>query len=153
MRVFAFLLIVMTFGLADAAPAATGLQGTEADRKAIQALLDNYTKAVSTKNQALFETLLLNKQIPFSHVRSAVKRAAEEGGTENYEQFRKGVFEGPPFTQRFEDVHITQDGVLADVTLKFFNTSADGTSWGWKTMQLLEVDGHWKIASEFFTTH
>ena len=24
---------------------------------------------------------------------------------------------------------------------------------GWKTMQLLDVDGHWRIAGEFFTTH
>ena len=151
MRGIAFLWMALT--LAQAAPAATNLQGTDADRKAIQALLDNYTKAVSTKNQVLFETLLLNKHIPFSHVGSALKRSAEADGTQNYEQFRKGVFEGPPFTQRFEDVHITQDGVLADVTLKFVNASAEGTSWGWKTMQLLEVDGHWKIASEFFTTH
>jgi hypothetical protein len=124
-----------------------------AEQKAIRALLDNYTKAVSTRNQPLFESLLLNEHIPFSHASSAVERAKQVDGTQNYEQFRKGVFAGPPFTQRFQDIHITQDGSLAQVSLIFVNTSASGVSWGWKTLQLLEVDGQWKIASEFFTTH
>ena len=48
---------------------------------------------------------------------------------------------------------ISQDGVLADVSLVFINTTANGSSWGWKTLQLLKVNGQWKIASEFFTTH
>jgi hypothetical protein len=72
---------------------------------------------------------------------------------QNYEGFRKQVFEGPLFTQTFRDVHIQQDGPLANVSLVFVNSSADGSSWGWKTMQLLKIDGRWKIASEFFTGH
>ena len=70
------------------------LETTAADRQAIQALLDNYTKAVSTKNQALFESLLLNKHISFSHVATAVKKGGEDTGSQNYEQFRKGVSKG-----------------------------------------------------------
>ena len=154
-QVFALMLILagMEVALARDAPASTALQSTAADQKAIRALLDNYTKAVSTKNQPLFESLLLNAHIPFSHVSLAVKRAKEIDATQNYEQFRKGVFEGPAFTQRFQDIHITQDGSLAQVSLIFVNTSASGVGWGWKTLQLLEVEGQWKIASEFFTTH
>jgi len=76
-----------------------------------------------------------------------VSRGADEAGS------RKEVFEGPPFTQIFRDVYIQQDGPLANVSLVFVNSSADGSSWGWKTMQLLKIDGRWKIASEFFTGH
>ena len=130
-----------------AAPIPLSFESTGEDRKAIEALLDTYTTAVSNKNQALFETILLNKDIPFSDDTSAAK------GTQRYESFRKAVFEGAPFTQRFQDVHIQQDGSLADVSLVFVNSTARGESWGWKTLLLLKVGGQWKIASEFFTGH
>ncbi|MEO8924366.1 MAG: hypothetical protein ABI330_16300, partial [Caldimonas sp.] len=58
-----------------------------------------------------------------------------------------------PFTQRFKDVRIQQDGNLATVTLVFINTRPQSESWGWKALQLLKVDGVWKIASEFYTSH
>lgn len=134
---------------AMAAPIPAAFESVGEDRKAIEALLDTYTKAVSGKDQALFETILLNKEIPFSDIGSAVKGT----GTQHYESFRKGVFEGPAFTQRFQDVHIDQDGALANVSLVFVNTAAQGTSWGWKTLQLLKIGGQWKIASEFYTGH
>jgi hypothetical protein len=155
-------LLVLTFFLAAALPTSVPALATPVpadfesvgdDRKAIEELLDTYTKAVSSKNQALFETLLLNKEIPFSDATSAVKANGADDGSQHYEMFRKGVFEGPAFTQRFEHIHIEQDGPLADVTLVFVNTSAGGSSWGWKTLQLLKVGGRWKIASEFYTGH
>ena len=131
----------------------TNFEAHGADRRAIQALLGTYTKAVSTKNQPLFETLLLNKDVPFSDVSSAVQAKGAKGGTQRYEDFRRDVFGGPQFEQRFQDVHIDQDGALAQVSLVFVNTAADGQSWGWKTIQLLKVEGKWRIASEFYTGH
>lgn len=122
-----------------------------ADRQAIEALLAHYTQAVSTKDQALFETLLLDKAIPFSGVPLPGK--GEGTHIANYEGFRKAVFEGAPFTQRFQDIHIEQDGPLAHVSLVFVNTAAKGQSWGWKTLQLIKVGAEWKIASEFYTGH
>ena len=123
------------------------------DRKAILALLDTYTEALSSKDQGRFETLLLSKSIPFSAASVAVRASDAANGTGNYDDFRKAVFEGAPFTQRFEDVRIEQDGPLAVVSLVFVNTTTRGSTWGWKTMQLLKVNGSWKIASEFFTGH
>ncbi len=134
-------------------PIPPSFESTGADRQAIQAVLDTYTRAVSTRDQALFETLLLNKDIPFSDAGSAIGAKGAAGGANRYEAFRRGVFEGEPFTQKFQDVHVTQDGPLAQVSLVFVNTAADGTSWGWKTLQLLKVAGRWKIASEFYTGH
>lgn len=124
-----------------------------ADRDAIQALLYRYTKAVSSKDEALFETLLLNKNIPFADIGSGVGAAGAGEETQHYDAFRKGVFEGPAFSQHFRDVHIQQDGALAAVSLVFVNHSLGGSSWGWKTLQLLKIDGRWKIASEFYTGH
>jgi ketosteroid isomerase-like protein len=138
---------------AIAAPIPASFASTGADRKAIEALLDTYTRAVSAKDEALFETILLNKDITFSDAASAAKADGAPHAAERYDSFRKGVFEGPSFTQRFRDVHIDQDGALANVTLVFVNTSPRGSGWGWKTLQLLKVDGRWKIASELYTAH
>ncbi|MET0246015.1 MAG: nuclear transport factor 2 family protein [Sphingomonas sp.] len=123
------------------------------DRRAIEALLATYTRAVSTKDQALFETLLLSRDIPFSGIGAALPADGNAAGLANYERFRKGVFEGRPFTQRFRQVRIEQDGALANVRLVFVNSAADGQSWGWKTLQLVKAGGRWKIASEFYTSH
>lgn len=134
-------------------PIPTSFEAVGADREAIQTLLDTYAKAVSSKDQALFETLLLNKDIPFSDAAAATQPGVHGERIQNYDDFRQGVFGGPPFIQRFQDVHIEQDGALAQVSLVFVNKATDGKSWGWKTMQLLKIGGQWKIASEFYTGH
>ena len=148
------LAIALLLGGAAPAPAENAtpqFASTEADRRAIGALLSTYTTAVSTKNQALFEELLLGKDIPFSGIGRAVTPGTND--LRNYAEFRKGVFEGPPFVQRFQDVQIEQDGSLANVRLIFVNSGAGGRSWGWKTLQLVKVGSQWKIASEFYTGH
>ena len=126
---------------------------TGEDRSAIEALLTTYTTAVTTKNEPMFESLLLNKDIPFSAFGEHDRSSGQSVVTASYDSFRKGVFQGAPFTQRFQDIHIDQDGRLASVSLVFVNVDVDGASWGWKTLQLLKVGGRWKIASEFFTGH
>ncbi len=136
-----------------ATPIPAQFTSTGEDRRAIEALLATYATAVSSKNQPLFESLLLDKDIPFSGVGATDRSGGAKVVTANYDSFRKGVFQGPPFTQRFQDVHIDQDGRLASVSLVFVNTAADGASWGWKTLQLLKIAGRWKIASEFYTGH
>jgi hypothetical protein len=138
---------------AQAVPIPAHFDSVGTDRTAIEALLATYTRAVSTKDEALFETLLLDTSIPFSGVGSSGVANRDPGVTNQYQAFSRGVFGGSPFVQRFQDVHIEQDGPLASVSLVFVNTSPQGSSWGWKTMQLLKIAGQWKIASEFYTGH
>jgi hypothetical protein len=49
-------------------PVPATFESRGADRRAIEALLETYTRAVSTKNQALFESLLLDTAIPFAGI-------------------------------------------------------------------------------------
>ncbi len=137
---------------ATAAPIPKTFESMPPDRQAIQTLLASYTKAVSTKNQTLFESLLLSKNITFAPA-PAGKSPITSTELQNYAAFSKGVFQGAPFSQRFQDVHIAQDGPLANVSLVFVNTMGNQSSWGWKTMLLLKVQGTWKIASELYTGH
>jgi hypothetical protein len=141
----------LTFALAVALQGVPAAAAESGDQAAIAKLLATYTDAVSHKNQALFETLLLGKDIPFAYVPpSPTKEIAP--AWRNYETFRRGVFEGAPFIQTFRDVHVRVHGAIADVDLIYVNTDAEGAKPGWKTMQLIRVNGAWKIASEFFTS-
>lgn len=149
-----FLLTVILFAATTpgyAAPGPERFDSVGEDRVAIEKLLTEYTAAVSTQDQSRFEALLLNKNISFSDASVAVSAQGADRGTQNYESFRKGVFEGPAFVQRFQDVTVQQAGSLAQVSLVFVNTTSKESSAGWKTMQLLKIGGQWKIASEFFT--
>lgn len=159
MRGSAFLtlaaLVVASPALA-AAPAYLSQHETSADdRAAIEALLTTYTTSVTKHDEAAFEALLLNEAVPFSGVSGKLGAgAATPPDTQRYADFRKSIFApGAHFSQQFYNVQIAQDGSLAEVALDF--VTKDETSgqagYGWKTLQLLKVQGQWKIASEFFT--
>ena len=59
--------------------------------------------------------LLLNERIPLSSVDAATTAVDLEEGSLHYPTFRKAVFKGASFTQWFEDIHIRQYGIVADV--------------------------------------
>ena len=145
--------------LAQDAPAFLGQHQTSAeDRQAIGKLLETYTSSLSNGDQAGFEAILLDDQVPFSGTYELTGPGTEGKavGTRHYRNFRKSVFQsGKHFTQKFYNVHIDQDGALAQVSLDFITQEpkTGGGTYGWKTLQLLKIQGHWKIASEFFTAN
>lgn len=127
----------------------------EEDKK-IRALLENYTQSVTQGDRARFESQLLDTDIPFSGVSSG------EGGLngaslktiQDYRGFRRAIFDGgEKFRQRFSNIHIEQLGNMAQVSLDYETARQDAAyeGKGWKVLQLIKVDGQWKIASEFFT--
>ncbi|GEM_PF-3511846 len=125
------------------------------DHAAIAQVLENYRIAVSTGDEVLFSTTLLDDRIPFFAVRSPpspgpVPDARQIRGVA---AFRRNVFHGGRrYTQRFDDIRIAQDGGLAQASLRFVTLRDDGSGGaGWKTLTLIDVGGQWKIASEFYT--
>ena len=142
---------------AQHAPAFLSQHQTSAeDRQAIGKLLDTYTRSVTNGDQAGFEAILLNDQVPFSGTYEFTGPGAEGKAVEtrHYASFRKPVFEsGKRYTERFYNVHIEQDGALAQVSLDFITRENDTGrgSYGWKTLQLLKIQGQWKIASALYT--
>lgn len=127
-----------------------------ADTKAIEHLLTTYTTAVTHGDQEAFESLLLNEDVTFASTNELVAPQADTQSftTRRYSRFRKSVFaSGAQFSQEFFNVHIQQDGDLAQVSLDFVTKRGkDGDGgYGWKTLQLLKVQGQWKIVSELYT--
>ena len=149
MRHLAFLAVIAA-SLAITPP----LKAATDDDASIRALLDAYTGAVTRKDPAAFEALLLDERIPFSYV-DAGKGLQDKGvDLRGYPGFRQAVFGGTGrFSQTFDHVRIERDGALAAVTLHFQTRSVPGPDVfeGFKTLQLVKVGGSWKIASELFT--
>jgi hypothetical protein len=141
----------------EAAPAYLSQHQTNGDDiRAIEKLLETYTTSVTNADQAAFEALLLNEEVPFSSTDELVTpRAGDQSiDTRRYQRFRKAVFDsGVRYTQRFYNVRIQQDGDLAQVSLDFITkeTQSGRGGFGWKSLQLLKSQGHWKIASEIYT--
>src|SRR5471032_1503046 len=148
----------MLFCLSIFRPASADNVPTSDDRIKINQLLLNYTSSLSAGDRALFESQLLDVNIPFSAI------AAQAHGSKNvdlksiqdYQGFRKTIFDsGDKFQQRFSNVKIEQLGNLAQVSLDY-ETTLQGTDYdgkGWKVILLIKVNGDWKIASEFFTSY
>ncbi|AMP16672.1 nuclear transport factor 2 family protein [Collimonas pratensis] len=129
-----------------------------ADRQAIEQVLAAYTSSLSSGDEKRFAALLLNEQIPFMASYAPGSSAAGEQplDTRRYADFRLAVFaSGKHFEQRFYNVRIEQDGELAQASLDFVTKEANSQkgSYGWKTLQLLKVNGAWKIASELYTAY
>ncbi|MBC3916947.1 hypothetical protein H8L32_05615 [Undibacterium sp. CY18W] len=129
---------------------------TAEDKLAIEHLLNSYTTSVSNGDGKTFATLLLDEKVPFMAVRGVpdIVNKGDALDTRRYADFREGVFgSGRKLEQAFFNVKINQDGALAQVSLDFITKEA-GTQkggFGWKLLHLLKVNGHWKIASEFYT--
>ena len=141
----------------DTAPSYINEHRTTADdAAAIEGVLKAYTTSVTNADKATFEALLLNEEVPFTSTDELVKLGANglKVDTRRYSRFRKAVFEsGVQYTQHFYNIHIQQDGDLAQVSLDFVTkvVKSGGGGFGWKTLQLVKVQGQWKIASEIYT--
>ena len=131
---------------------------SDQDRKAILDVLRTYTRAVNTGDQALFESQLLDEKIPFFGLGGTLPPSFEPRleSVQRYASFKQGFPKsGQEFSQRFYNIHIEQDGDLAQASLNFENAPVadSGGANGWKTIQMLKVAGHWKIASELYTVY
>lgn len=144
---------------AQEAPAFLGKhQGSAQDTQAIEHLLATYTSSVGAGDEAAFSAILLNDQVPFMSTDNLSSRHknAQHPDTRDYRGFRQAIFEsGKHYEQHFYNVHIEQDGPLAQASLDFVTIDKDSHQggYGWKTLQLLKVQGQWKIASEFYTAY
>lgn len=98
--------------------------------------------------------MLLDDRIPFSDVATTPVTNAPVD-LRQYEAFRKAVFaSGQHFRQRFSNIHIEQNGPLAQVSLDFVTERVSGkpeSAAGWKVLQLVKTGDRWKIASELYT--
>ena len=131
---------------------------TADDKKAIEDVLATYTRSVSNGDQHAFEALLLDENVTFTStdVVEHPSAGAKVPDIRRYSDFRHAVFEsGKHLQQQFFNVKIQQDGALAQVSLDFVAVQRDTQKggYGWKVLQMLKVQGQWKIVSEIYTAY
>jgi hypothetical protein len=122
----------------------------------IEHVLDNYTKAVTDGDEALFMTTLLDDQIPFFAAGDVTTHppSLKSADTRAFAAFKRAVFhDNARYRQTFDHVVIKQDGSLVSVQLHFITqvVSSGTAAEGWKTFQMLKVGDQWRIASEFYS--
>ncbi len=157
-------LLLATAGAQVATAAPQAIDGTAtnapkaADDAAIRKLLSKYMTSVSTGDRIAFESQLLDLKIPFAYVKEGAHTAdrSDLATFQDYAGFRKVIFDsGKRYQQRFGNIRIEQVGNLAQVSLDY-QTALQGAAYegkGWKVLQLIKLNGQWKIASEFFTEY
>jgi hypothetical protein len=147
-------MLAILFMALQPGPAGAADVPNEAEAAKINQLLANYTRSVSDGDRALFESQLLDLKIPFFGVPRKPGGAMTLKTVQDYAGFKKAIFDsGKKFKQRFSNVRIERVGNLAQVSLDY-ETAYEGEAYdgkGWKVIQLIQSDGGWKIASEFFT--
>ena len=131
---------------------------SNAEHLAIEKVLETYYTAVTKRDEALFLTTLVNKDIPFFSVGNSdsVEPELTTAKMQNYKGFSQGIFHSEErYRQTFEQIQIAQEGALATASLYFttYRLVTGGTSRGWKTLQLVKVGAQWKIVSEIYTAH
>ena len=150
------LALLLVAGATHAHPSGTNARATVPDRAAIRHVLDNYSKAVTDGDEALFMTTLLDDQIPFFAAGdlAAQPPSLKSADTRGVAAFKHSVFHtNTRYRQTLDHVIIEQDSSLASVQLHFITeVVSSGKAWeGWKTLQLLKVGDQWKIVSELYT--
>ena len=157
--IFTFLWIASFAIAAQDAPGFVGKhQNDVAEKAAIEHVLSVYTTSLSSGNEAIFASIFLNDRVPFASTAELKLADADSAQLQmnRYAAFKRVVFEsGRHFEQKFYNVHIEQDGALAQVSLDFLTkeVGAHGGTYGWKSLTLLKVSGQWKIASELYTAY
>jgi hypothetical protein len=131
---------------------------TVEDRRAIEEVLATYTRSVTNGDERSFEALLLDENVTFTStdVLARTNVGATLPNLRHYRDFRHAVFEsGQHLQQQFFNVKSQQDGPLAQVSCDFVTVQRDTQhgGYGWKVLQMLKVQGQWKIASELYTAY
>jgi hypothetical protein len=124
----------------------------------IEKVLETYYTAVTQRDEALFLTTLLDKNILFFSVgdSNSVDPELTTAKMQDYKAFSQRIFHSEErYRHTFERIQIAQEGVLATASLYFttYRLVTGGTSRGWKTLQLVKVAAEWKIVSEIHTVH
>ncbi|MFZ6710872.1 hypothetical protein [Undibacterium sp. TC9W] len=125
------------------------------DDQQLRLILANYVQAFSNGDRVLFESQLLDLNIPFSYIPDNINgnKKYDLQSVQKYADFRKSVFEsGSKLKQRFSNIKIEQLGSLAQISLDYESAGRDQDyqGKGWKVIQLIKINQQWKIASEFY---
>ncbi|OXE99983.1 putative lumazine-binding protein [Flavobacterium araucananum] len=133
------------------------------DKQEISAIINQYSESVIKKDSITFYTLFNEGTVTWcaaikdkSQSKEIEKKGLEKAGTNyftgSYKGFLRGLFKYESTEDKFDNIHIIEDGTVAAVTMDYsFWANNKMTNWGGKYLTLIKRDGKWKITSVIYS--
>ena len=138
-------------------------QQTTNSKKEISMLIDQYSKSVIEKDSAKFYSLFNDGQVTWcaalkdrSQAKEIETKRTKATGSNyfsgSYKGFFRSLFSDKSTEDKFDNIHIVEDGTVASVTMDYsFWADNKMTNWGGKYLNLIKRDGKWKITSVIYS--
>lgn len=132
------------------------------DKAAINEIIHQYSESVIKKDSVTFYNLFNDGTVTWCAAlkdKSQSKEAAKNTGkvrsnyfSGSYKGFLRGLFGYESTEDKFDNVHIIEDGTVASVTMDYsFWANHKMTNWGGKYLTLIKRDGKWKITGVIYS--
>jgi hypothetical protein len=133
------------------------------NKKEINALINKYSESVIKKDSITFYTLFNNGNVTWcaalmdkSQNKEIETKGKEKAGSNyfsgSYKDFMRGLFRYESTEDKFDNIHIIEDGTVAAVTMDYsFWANKKMTNWGGKYLTLIKRDGKWIITSVIYS--
>jgi len=138
-------------------------QNVHDDKKELEKIIEVYSKSVIERDSISFYALFNDGPVTWcgalterSQNRRVQELGAQKAGSNyfsgSYKGFMKGLFSHKTTEDKFDHIHIVQDGTVASCTMDY-SFWADGkmTNWGKKYLMLIKKNGNWKITSVIYS--
>ncbi|NTE02203.1 hypothetical protein G6M26_28145 [Agrobacterium tumefaciens] len=151
----------MMFALIILVPHFVNAQNTTKEKVKIKKVIQNFRQSIIKKDAVLFNQLFHENPVVWIGVVKdrTQKKVLELNPADTttffrvtYESFFKYILKSGKTEEKFENIKIINDDVIASVTFNysFWNEKAM-TNWGNEYWQLIKVKGQWKIVSIIYS--
>ena len=133
------------------------------NKKEIYTIINQYSKSVIKRDSLVFYDLFnegtviwcgaikdrsQNKEIEIK----GIEKSGSNYFSGSYKGFLRSLFSHQSTEDKFDNIHIIEDGTVASVTMDYsFWADSKMTNWGEKYLTLIKRDGKWKITSVIYS--
>ena len=133
------------------------------NKKEINAIINQYSDSVIKKDSIAFYSLfndgnvtwcaaLMDKSQNKEIETKGIEKASSNYFSGSYKGFLRSLFSHQFTEDKFDNIHIIEDGTVASVTMDYsFWADNKMTNWGGKYLTLIKRDGIWKITSVIYS--
>ena len=133
------------------------------NKKEIYTVINQYSESVIKRDSIAFYNLFNDKIVTWcaalkdkSQNKEIELKGIEKAGSNyfsgSYKGFFRSLFKHQATEDKFDNIHIIEDGTVASVTMDYsFWADNKMTNWGEKYLTLIKRDGKWKITSVIYS--
>ncbi|WP_343695420.1 hypothetical protein [Flavobacterium sp.] len=133
------------------------------NKKEINDIIEKYSESVIKRDSIAFYNLFNDGIVTWcaalmdkSQNKEVEKKGIEKAGSNyfsgTYKGFMRSLFRHQFTEDKFDNIHIIEDGTVASVTMDYsFWADNKMTNWGGKYLTLIKRDGKWKITSVIYS--